>query len=640
MSLFDNIPDIGSIIHTGFGRRNTSGVDQETLTGRAARNDGSSSSSAASSLKGGDIISGEVVDVDGKNVKLKLSGDRYIDARLDGGVDVGKGQSMSFEVKSEGGQTALRPLYANLLSRTPQAYQALDNAGIPATESNLSMVGEMMKEGMSVGKEALYAMLKDVSAYPAASPETIVQLNKLNLPVNETNISQLENYRNLEYQIVDDAKELSDGISEMLRSDISEKVTADILSLVSSDDSDFSKALSDALSSFNEAGNAEGAQSTVNAGAPMAELSQADPKEAGDVSPEGANAGENFLEQLKSLMNGKQDGSVNADLSEAAISGRTPAEAELLQNAGDGQGTVSGPENLSSDISVPDNGQITYPDTYEGALKEMADKLKDLGFDDNIVRDLSADKLPAKDVMHLAGEIAKEIAAGNHKLNPLKGALGKLLSSDEFRSSFKDALMGKFTINPKDVSGDGNVNELYKRLLNQSEKIMSILSNSGRNDAALLNNAQNIRDNVNFMNDLNQMVQYVQLPLKMAQENAHGELYVYTKKKNLMNKDGNVSALLHLDMENLGPMDVYVAMQNNRVNTHFYMQDDDTLDFVMQNIERLDERLKAKGYDMHTSVTTKDIREDRGIVDRFLENVSEDGSVSRIVSEFAFDVRA
>ena len=42
-----------------------------------------------------------------------------------------------------------------------------------------------------------------------------------------------------------------------------------------------------------------------------------------------------------------------------------------------------------------------------------------------------------------------------------------------------------------------------------------------------------------------------------------------------MNKDGNVSALLHLDMENLGPMDVYVAMQNNRVNTHFYMQDDD-----------------------------------------------------------------
>ena len=44
-----------------------------------------------------------------------------------------------------------------------------------------------------------------------------------------------------------------------------------------------------------------------------------------------------------------------------------------------------------------------------------------------------------------------------------------------------------------------------------------------------------------------------------------GELYVYTNKKNLADNDGNVSAFLHLDMDHLGPVDVYVAMQQQKV---------------------------------------------------------------------------
>ena len=83
---------------------------------------------------------------------------------------------------------------------------------------------------------------------------------------------------------------------------------------------------------------------------------------------------------------------------------------------------------------------------------------------------------------------------------------------------------------------------------------MEILKDSGLENSDAMRSAQNISDNVNFMNQINQYAAYVQLPVRMNQENAHGELYVYRRKKSLVNKDGNVSAFLHLDMDNLGPM--------------------------------------------------------------------------------------
>ena len=113
---------------------------------------------------------------------------------------------------------------------------------------------------------------------------------------------------------------------------------------------------------------------------------------------------------------------------------------------------------------------------------------------------------------------------------------------------------------------------------------------------------------------------------------------MYTNKKNLVKKDGNVSALLHLEMEHLGTMDVYVAMQNSKVSTHFYMQDEATLDFIEQHIELLNERLTKKGYQMTTTATVKERAEQQSIAKEFLKNDS--GTMAPIASKLSFDVRA
>ncbi|MBR4719949.1 MAG: flagellar hook-length control protein FliK, partial [Lachnospiraceae bacterium] len=202
-------------------------------------------------------------------------------------------------------------------------------------------------------------------------------------------------------------------------------------------------------------------------------------------------------------------------------------------------------------------------------------------------------------------------------------------------------LMKQMLLNPADVAKDGEVEALYKRLAEQSQRAIEILKDAGQSGSEVMRSAQNINDNVNFMNQLNQMMSYVQLPIRMNQENAHGELYVYTKKKQLANKDGNVSAFLHLDMDNLGPMDVYVAMQKNKVNTNFYLADEAALDLIMEHIDILDARLQKRGYNMSTSVTMKNKNEpQKTVVGEMLKEKSNGIVTGPVTSKLSFDIRA
>ncbi len=122
----------------------------------------------------------------------------------------------------------------------------------------------------------------------------------------------------------------------------------------------------------------------------------------------------------------------------------------------------------------------------------------------------------------------------------------------------------------------------------------------------------------------------------MAGNNAHGDLYVYTNKKNLASKDGNVSALLHLDMEHLGPLDVYVAMQQNKVSTNFTLQDESALDLIEQHIDLLNDRLTKRGYDLKAQFQLKEEEQDSGI----MQTILSQGKNISVLSRTSFDVRA
>ena len=81
---------------------------------------------------------------------------------------------------------------------------------------------------------------------------------------------------------------------------------------------------------------------------------------------------------------------------------------------------------------------------------------------------------------------------------------------------------------------------------------------------------------------------------------------VYTNKRKTAGQDSDtVSALLHLDMDNLGPVDVYVKLAGKNLSTNFCLETEELLDFINDNIDKLTARLEAKGYqtkfEMHLS---------------------------------------
>ena len=197
-------------------------------------------------------------------------------------------------------------------------------------------------------------------------------------------------------------------------------------------------------------------------------------------------------------------------------------------------------------------------------------------------------------------------------------------------------LADRWSIKPEDVESPEKVEELYQKLGKQLKGLSNLLEENGQRGSSVYQNVTNLSQNVDFLQQINQTYVYIQLPLHLRQgEHKTGELFVYTNKKNLARKDGQVSALLHLDMEHLGPLDVYVTLKDTKVSTKFYVQNDAILDYLEANMDVLTERLQKRGYDCKCETTLR--TELQQTAQAMAPLLKTEGSVP--VAQYAFDVR-
>ena len=197
-------------------------------------------------------------------------------------------------------------------------------------------------------------------------------------------------------------------------------------------------------------------------------------------------------------------------------------------------------------------------------------------------------------------------------------------------------LADRWSIKPEDVESPEKVEELYQKLGKQLKGLSNLLEENGQRGSSAYQNVTNLSQNVDFLQQINQTYAYIQLPLHLRQgEHKTGELFVYTNKKNLARKDGQVSALLHLDMEHLGPLDVYVTLKDTKVSTKFYVQNDAILDYLEANMDVLTERLQKRGYDCKCETTLRTALQQTA--QAMAPLLKTEGSVP--VAQYAFDVR-
>ncbi len=236
-------------------------------------------------------------------------------------------------------------------------------------------------------------------------------------------------------------------------------------------------------------------------------------------------------------------------------------------------------------------------------------------------------------------DVVKQLLEHMRLLENDSSSLARIVENEDFSKGLKMVLQEQMLLDPETAADKEQVREFFNKISRQLNTISDALVTAGQEQSPMAKTVQNMSQNVNFLNQMNQMYAYIQLPFKLSESNAHGELYVYSNKKNLASKEGEVSALLHLDMEHLGPVDVYVQMKETNVSTRFFLKDDEMLDFINEHIHILTERLEKRGYNMSCRMVVRG-EEDGQAENVTLKELLNENSNRPALVNYSFDVRA
>ena len=571
----------------GLLQRNTqntlSGLSSSASAGRTDMSGKTADGAQAGSLTVGSAISGQVIKVEGDIVYVKLPSE-VLTAKLQEGVNLQSGQSVTFAVSGiSDKQITLQALFQNS-AQTQVLGKALEQAGIAQTADSLSMVDAMMREGMSVDKNSLWQMYRQVLDHPQTTGENIVLMNRLQIPVDDLTAAQFQNLQNANGQLAQAANTLTDSLF------------AEFTDMAVQSPQEAAAFMKELVLLLGKSSQTEAGQ--------VGALPLEGQEVPGDVQPADGNqqpAAGNSTGQTDAA--GQPAGGQTAENgvdARLAFDGQVQTETDGRQvqaEADGGRLQGSNAEKLSTD------GQVVSSETAENSSQPGVDSLAEL---------MKSDLFTKGDTRQLL----------------------RLFASKEFRSLLTEQMKENFLLKPEMVADKEEVEQFFTKLREQVSRLAQTVSEAGKAQTQLFTQTNQLRENLDFLHQLSQTMQYVQLPLRMAGQETTGDLYVYANKKGLTKED-SISAFLHLDMEHLGPVDVYVAMQNRKVNTHFYLQDDAMIDFIQAHIHLLNERLEQKGYQMQTEVSQKDT------LSKVTEEMRKDQEEESVcINQYSFDVRA
>jgi hypothetical protein len=514
--------------------QNTTGQIIREAANAAVSNDTAGLRQAVEQLKNlmaGDIFTGEITSLENGRAGIELGNGQLLSAALTEQVNVNLGDKLMFQVQSNReDQISLKVLDSDS-QEMMMIQKALSAAGMEVNDSSMTMVKALLNNNMPIDRNTLSEVSRQMMNFPEANVDTLVRLEKLGIPVTESNITQFEAYRSYEHQISTTLSQTVSEFSGLMQNYADSGRTTDALQLFS----DITAILSD----------------------------------ENDVM------GEETTKELAAALSDK-------DL---------PEEVQQL-GAKIAENPVNAKENP---VSVK---------AFVGELMQM-----------------------------------------NESGIPMRDTLSHLVKSEGLTKVFEEMINKELLLSPEEVSEKQEVKEFYTKLREKTSSLAQLLStNEDSSSQSLAKSFSAIRDNVNFMNDLSQNMVFMQFPVRLSQGSTQGDLYVYTNKKSLREHPDNISALLHLDMEHLGPMDIYVAMKGKNVNTNFCLESEEMLDFIYEHIDELNQRIDKLGLNFKFSMNVKekdaDTAADPANPVRFTEDFLDKSAPLISVKSYLFDSKA
>lgn len=583
-------------------------------------------------LSSGSVFEGTVSSVKNGKVTLALSDGQTITARLSGKVPLSQGTPMFFQVKSNDGATIeIKPYTGAGSGGNPILTNALTEGTVPVTERNLAMVDAMMKEQMPIDKQSLLNMARIANMNPGVDITTVVNMTKLGIPVSPEMAAQFENYMTDEHAIL---QEMDQAMNELADLAGSKNLTPDQAVQMNQ------KIVTILLPEQTVTGESVNTEGQIETGGQT--MAEGQIVTGGQITAEGqiVTGGQTTAEGQ--ILN---DGRLGAE--EQTVNGeQTTTAGQAIQEGTGGQalGDVLSEQQFSSLgrllQNIPSLVESTklFPEAMEQDI--FIDTLEDESVVQNLMAEdakgEAADGKTALDKNLTVSDFLRTVSQILSENNGMASqSIQKLFGSDAYKSLLRNVMEQQWLIRPEELKQEKKISQLYEKLEQQMKQVEDALKEAGVTKTRFPDTAAEVRGNIEFMNQLNQAYTYVQVPLKLSGQNANGELYVYTNKKNLRDPDAELSAFLHLDMEHLGSTDVSVKMQHRNVKTNFYMADDASYDLVEKYLPILEQKLKDKGYQCTITMTNEEKKVSFG--DDFLrKDMPQTGTLHR----YSFDVRA
>ena len=628
---------------------NSSGAGN--VAGSAAANASQSLADAMRMLPAGSVFEATVNEMENGEVVLGLSDGRTVSARLTAGISLNVGEAMFFQVKSNNGtQIEIRPFQTGP-EGNPTLLKALDAAGLNVNDRNLTLVNTMMQEQMPIDKSSLLAMMRLSGNHPDVAPATLVEMTKLGLPVTEENAAAFENYKTDQNAMMKELNTLFERLPEMAGSEklpVSDAIAfhKQITALLGGTQADGTVTVKgqetapvDVAAGDTGTGNVSDAaafgKAVMTDGETVSQVIQQDGTEA-QQTVQTADQNDTAAQQTaqKALQDGtaaqqtvqtaeqvEQDGNVAQQTAEQLGQNDTAAR-QVVQQDGVAVSTsgAAGETAASAGQAAPSGlGEILKPEQFQ-ELKSVYTELSGENTD--------ISKLTPKQFLLALSSLLADGGSGREQ------TVHKLFAGKSYQQVLRSALEEEWLLKPQDIRDSGKMNEFYARVDHQMGQLSQIIAEAGGN-AQTAQAASDLQNNINFMNVLNQTYTYMQIPLKMTNQNAKGDLYVYTNKRKLAEKDGELSAFLHLDMEHLGSTDVSVKMHGKSVSTKFYLAGETSWQIVSEHVPLLQQQLEKLGYQCRIDVENEEKKVD--LVDDFLKRDKPSGGM---VHRYSFDMRA
>ncbi|GFI21248.1 hypothetical protein IMSAGC011_00009 [Lachnospiraceae bacterium] len=587
-------------------------------------------------LQPGDTFQGEIVSVNGEDVQIQLANGQYMAAKLERDVQLALGQVMNLQVQSnKDNRVVLKPVYDGKMQMLRVGEAALRAAHMAVNDRTMSLVSTLLENGMSINKNTLMLFNRLTLQNPNASIADLIKLSKLQLPINDNSLSQLQNYENMEHKLLDGVREASDEILKLYdtltgRTDVQSGQSSSANGVV------------------NVAQGTVSSQVALQNGGKFLEqvlvlLAGEEEQNATtqSIQNENHNVDTSVLQENQTEQGNQSVSSNTVNMTQDSLRNQTENLIEknldnesIKTNSQESEKALQQNTSQAFKQETVDNKMQNILDTFSNQLKSESPQTVSNKIIALIREGIKEGNLALKDIKQLLldSEIGRQLTTEQKT---------EIFRSEPFRSMLKNGLQKQWTLSPQDLLQEGKVEEFYQKLARESSQLTRMMNeamqsaNQGNNGTQARAMA-NLSENVEFMNQMNQVFTYVQLPLKFSNSQAHGDLYVYTNKKNMARKDGMLTAFLHLDMDHLGALDVSISLQTerNQVTTKFYL-DESSIALVEEHVEELAQRLLKKGYQCKNMVVEKE--ENKTVLNRMEEQVA---GGSTILSYQTFDTRA